>query len=248
MSVTVKNPHSILVALKKRPQDVQSVSLPGGNDAGEGWKEVADLARQNRIPAKRAEKEEFRSHSPHQKDGRVGGANAVIREKSAVSLEKLFENNSDEGYGVWLALDQVQDPQNVGAIFRMAAFFGVRGILMTQDRSAALGGTVYDVSCGGVECVPFAIEVNLQRALEAAKKADLWILGTSEHARDSFSKIQADRNWLVVVGNEESGIRKLTEKSCDQMCTVPTAPGAGVTSLNVSTATAVIISHLRTKI
>lgn len=251
MPILVKNPHSVLAALKTRPEAVLSIALPGGPDAGPVWKEVAELSRQKRVPTHRAEKEDFRpqSHSRGgEKEGRVGGAHAQIRDREPVSLQELFLPADSGGSDVWLALDQVQDPQNLGAIFRMAAFFGIKGILLTQDRSAALTGTVYDVSCGGVEYVPFSIEVNFQRAIEAAKKSNLWVLGTSEHAQEPYFRMNSDRNWLLVMGNEESGIRKLTEKSCDLMCTIPSASKAGVTSLNVSVATSVILSHLTKKI
>jgi 23S rRNA (guanosine2251-2'-O)-methyltransferase len=144
---------------------------------------------------------------------------------------------------VWLALDSLQDPQNLGAIFRSASFFGVKGIIMTTERSAPMTSVVYDISCGGVESIPFVPVINLQRAFEKAKESGLWILGTSEHARDSVKKIESDRPWLLVVGNEEKGIRRLTEESCDMMCTIPTH-SKGVTSLNVSVATGILLSHL----
>ncbi|MCC7440021.1 MAG: RNA methyltransferase [Bdellovibrionales bacterium] len=129
----------------------------------------------------------------------------------------------------------------MGAIFRTAAFFGVKGILLTQERSAPLTGTAYDVASGGMEHVPFAIHNNLSRALDAAKDADLWILGTSEHAKESLSTLKKDRSWLVVVGNEETGIRRLTQERCDLVCSIP---GSGaVTSLNVSVAAGILVAH-----
>jgi 23S rRNA (guanosine2251-2'-O)-methyltransferase len=156
-------------------------------------------------------------------------------------MPKSAENGSK--YGLWLAFDQLQDPHNVGSIFRTAAFFGVRGIIMTQDRSAALTSTVYDVSSGGVEDVPFAVVPNLQRAFEVSKDHDLWILGTSEHAKQSWNTVPKDRNWLLVMGNEEKGMRRLTAETCDMVCQIPPS-GNGVSSLNVSVAAGILISKL----
>jgi 23S rRNA (guanosine2251-2'-O)-methyltransferase len=130
----------------------------------------------------------------------------------------------------------------VGAIFRTAAFFGVQGVLLTQERSAPLTSTVYDVASGGMESIPFAVEVNLQRAFEKAKDAGLWILGTSEHAQEDFSTIKRDRPWLLVIGNEEKGMRRLTEEACDVLCKI--TPAGNVTSLNASVAAAIFISKL----
>ena len=105
--------------------------------------------------------------------------------------------------------------------FRAAAFFGAQGILLTQERSAPLSAVVYDVASGGLEYVPFTLQINLQRAFEIAKDAGLWILGTSEHAKDGVDSIERDRPWLLVLGNEEKGMRRLTEESCDVLCKIP---------------------------
>ena len=70
----------------------------------------------------------------------------------------------------------------------------------------------------------------------------LWILGTSEHAHDNLDKIERDRPWLLVLGNEEKGMRRLTEESCDVLCKI--APQGKVTSLNVSVAAGIFISTL----
>jgi 23S rRNA (guanosine2251-2'-O)-methyltransferase len=227
MSITVKNPHSILAAIEKRPNEVLQLNLPS-NPSESIWKEVENLAKKNGI----------RTGGGH-KGGRAGTVEAVVKEKESVPLETLF---SEVTNGLWLALDCLQDPQNVGAIFRSAAFFGVKGIIITQERSAPMTNTVYDVSSGGVEHTPFTMQTNLQRAFEVAKDRGLWILGTSEHAKEPLKNIKADRPWLLVLGNEEKGMRRLTEERCDVVCTIPNK--GKVTSLNVSAAASVLISHL----
>jgi 23S rRNA (guanosine2251-2'-O)-methyltransferase len=143
---------------------------------------------------------------------------------------------------LWLALDQIQDPHNVGAIFRTAAFFGVAGILITRDRSAPLNGTVYDVASGGVEIVPFSNPPNLSRALEVAKKAGLWVLGASEHADRDISQVDRSRSWVLVLGNEEKGLRRLTIENCDELCRITSRSTIG--SLNVSVAAGILIAAL----
>lgn len=246
--VFVKNPHSILEALKRRPKEVLSVSLP--RDEFDGvWEQIEELARKNKVRVEetsavdRSAGRRERSHFKNNIGGRESGHGALLRPKTSIPIETMFSGVSESSRGVWLALDSLQDPQNLGAIFRSASFFGVKGIIMTTERSAPMTSVVYDISCGGVESLPFVQAINLQRAFEKAKDAGLWILGTSEHAKESLKKIQNDRPWLVVVGNEEKGIRRLTEESCDIVCTIPGA-GKGVTSLNVSVATGVILSHL----
>jgi 23S rRNA (guanosine2251-2'-O)-methyltransferase len=250
----LRNPHSILAALETRPKEVTEIVSPpslerGGEASGQdAWAQVLKLARENGIRVSSGSSVSSRSER-FQRDnsangGRVSVAEAVVREREPVSLSELFGGAADRagGKGLWLALDTVQDPHNVGAIFRAASFFGVQGILMTADRSAPLSGAVYDVASGGLEHIPFAVETNLKRALEEAKEAGVWILGTSERAKGELSQVKADRPWLLVLGNEERGMRRLTEEACDQICRVE-AFGA-VQSLNVSVAAGVLISTL----
>lgn len=167
----------------------------------------------------------------------------MVRDRAGLSLEEIFPAPSDPPRaGVWLALDCLQDPQNVGAIFRTAAFFGVQGLIATRDRSAPMNAAVYDVASGGVEEVPFAQPPNLARALEVAKASGLWILGSSERAERSLADIPRDRPWLLVLGSEEHGLRRLTLEHCDDVCRIP--PRGKLQSLNVSAAAAVLLAEL----
>jgi 23S rRNA (guanosine2251-2'-O)-methyltransferase len=248
----IRNPHSILEVLKHRPKDVLEITFPRDRQDG-AWNSIESLCERHRIRV--VQSSGGGPQSPRGRDrergrtqktpviGRESGHGALIRPRAPVAIEELFREVRDEERGVWLALDCLQDPQNLGAIFRSAAFFGIRGIVMTTERSAPMTSTVYDIASGGVENVPFVQAINLKQALEHAKEAGVWILGTSEHAKEPLSKVERDRPWLVVMGNEEKGIRRLTEESCDVMCSVAPA-GDGVTSLNVSVATGILLFHL----
>ena len=252
MPLVLKNPHSVLAVLETRPNDVLKVTVPP-KASNEFWEKIAKQAKDLRIPVTSSSSSSAQKGprpargAPQEESSRMGSAEATVREKSPLSSEEIFKGAKDRagGMGLWLALDCLQDPHNVGAVFRAAAFFGVQGILMTQERSAPLTSTVYDVASGGVEYVPFALQTNLQQGFEIAKKAGLWILGTSEHAHDDVKTVSRDRPWLLVLGNEEKGMRRLTEETCDVLCKVS---GIGkVTSLNVSVAAGVLISRLTGK-
>lgn len=246
MAVRLRNPHSVLEALKVRPRDVVEVRLSASRPT-DAWQEVAELAASHRIPVLRSQ-ERRDPRRPTKEDkpggaGRVGGAEATVKERADLELQELYSGVTPQSRsGLWLALDQLQDPHNVGAIFRTAAFFGVRGIVMTQDRSAPLSATVYDVASGGIEHVPFSIQPNLARSIEVAKETGLWALGTSEHAETDLSAVPRDRAWLLVVGNEERGLRRLTTENCDMLCRI--APQGAVGSLNVSVAAGIFVAAL----
>ena len=253
MQLRLKNPHSILAALRQRPEDVLELRVP--TKGGSSWDQIIEVAEANHIrvgPARNGASRDQRkdrkrrrgSENDERKTGREGAGEALVRDMPGVTLGELFGevSASTGGHGLWLGLDCIQDPHNLGAIIRTASFFGVRGLLMTVDRAAPLSSTVYDVAAGGMEYLPFSVQTNLVRSLEVAKAAGLWILGSSEHAAEDISRIQRDRPWLLVVGNEASGLRRLTTERCDQMCRIK-AKG-GVDSLNASVAAGILIAAL----
>ena len=244
MNIQLRNPHSVMAAIHKRPQDVLEIRLRS-NRPSPAWTETAELAKSKGISVRRGgggSREGRRG--PRRETERVGSAEATVKSLEGVSLNHLFANAESRanGSGVWLALDCLQDLHNVGAIFRTASFFGVEGIILTRDKSAPLNHTVYDIAAGGIESVPFSVQTNLSRTLSQAKESGVWVLGTSEHADDDLKTIDRDRPWLVVVGNEEKGLRRLTLTKCDCVCRIP---GNGdVTSLNVSVASGIMMATL----
>ena len=254
MSLELRNAHSVLAALHARPDDVEEVRLPP-RPAGL-WRTIADRAREAGVPARPAPPVDARpdrargGRDPAPKQGREGAACAIVAPRAPAPIDALLARPAGDAHGLWLALDSIQDPRNVGAIFRSAAFFGVRGVVLGEHRAAGLTAVAYDTASGGFESVPFAVETNLRRALSAAKDAGLWILGTSEHAAQPLADVPRDRDWLLVVGGEERGLRRLTLEACDTVCAIPPPPAAGaagpaaVRSLNVSVATGVALAIL----
>ncbi len=118
----------------------------------------------------------------------------------------------------------------------------MKGIILTKDKSAPVNGTVCDVATGGVEYVPFSIVPNLAQAMQQAQKSDLWVLGTCERSKDNIRDVKLDRNWLLVMGNEGDGLRRLTRDTCDSLVSMPAA--GKVPSLNVASATAACLTML----
>lgn len=236
----LRNPHSILAAIHRRPRAVKSLRLQSPQPP-EPWDALVSLARQKSIPITMNTQDDRRHSGPRRETERTGAGSAIIEPPSPIPLEQLLQPG-DSPRGIWLALDQIQDPQNLGALFRLAGFFGVRGILLTKDRSAPVNATVCDVAAGGVEHVPFAIVANLAQTLQRASESSIWILGTCERAPSSIHQIPRDRSWMLVLGNEGSGMRRLSRERCDQLASLP--PLGPVPSLNVATAAAACLAVL----
>lgn len=243
MTLELRNPHSILAALQHRPHDVREIRVTSAAPGG-AWNDVLDAAQRAGVPLA---VQEHRKGGPkkrgRQQSGRGSGSMAVVRERAESPFDELFPvDGMPADGGLWLALDCVQDPQNVGAVFRSAGFFGIRGVILTKDKSAPMNSTVYDVSAGGAEAVPFCTVTNLAQALRKTKDRGMWVLGTSEHAELEIREIDRGRPWLLVVGNEQKGLRRLTFDHCDQICRIE--PGGEVTSLNASVAAGVCMAIL----
>jgi 23S rRNA (guanosine2251-2'-O)-methyltransferase len=242
MSLMLRNPHSAAAAFDRRPGDVLEVRVPPGKPS-DAWRPVVELARQHNVAVKTDLGETTINDRRGGKSERQGVACAIVRDHAGTVLDTLWSDPAPQPGDLWLALDCLQDPHNVGAVFRTAAFFGIRGIVLTKDRSAPMSATVYDVASGGVEYVPFVQTANLASALKVAKAAGVWVLGSSEHADHDVRQIPRDRPWLLVIGNEEHGLRRLSQELCDDVCRV--TPQGPLGSLNASVAAGVLMAALR---
>ena len=242
MPLYLKNPHSVLAALETRPQDVLEIRLPD-RGANEAWQRVRKAAEGVGI-AVVAPKPTRPGRRKGATGGRASDTEAVVKERAESALDEVWGSGENQTEGLWIAIDTVQDPRNLGSIFRSAAFFGAKGLVLSRDRTAPLSGITYDVASGGMEHIPFTTVPNLSRALDTAKDRGLWILGSSEHAETDVSDLGPDRAWLLLFGNEETGLRRLTLDKCDVVCSIPSIGSIG--SLNVSVAAGILIQKLST--
>ncbi len=158
-----------------------------------------------------------------------------VQPLDGVALEDLAE----PAQGVIVMLDQLTDPQNVGAIFRSALAFGARGIVVQDRHSPVLAGALAKAAAGATERLPCARVTNLSRALE--RLADLgWRAVGLDGASDETLETALDhRPTVLVLGSEGDGIRRLVAEHCDVLARIP-MPG-GFESLNVSNAAAVAL-------
>ena len=141
-----------------------------------------------------------------------------------------------------VALDQIQDPQNLGAIIRTAAFLGATGLITLRHSSAPLSAVVSKASAGALEFFPIIQETNLADVLARCRDAGYTIAGTAltEDSVD-FRRVSPADQMVLVLGNEGSGLRPLTLKRCDAVVRIPGTPG--VESLNVNAAAAILLQH-----
>jgi 23S rRNA (guanosine2251-2'-O)-methyltransferase len=138
-----------------------------------------------------------------------------------------------------VALDQVQDPRNLGAICRSAEAAGAAGVVICERRAAAVTAAACKASAGAVEHLPVAHVRNLTDWIEAAKQAEAWVYGADGGAETSFRTLDYEGRVVLVLGGEGGGLRPRVASACDVLVSIPTVGEVG--SLNVSAAAAVLL-------
>lgn len=164
----------------------------------------------------------------------------------AKPLETIDLSDIETRSGIVLALDQITDPHNVGAIVRTAAAFEVDAIVTTERHSPEFSGLIAKIASGGLDFVPIAVITNFARGLE--RLADLGYLrvGLDSEAPIDFTEAPLTRPVVLVLGGEGKGLRRLSRENCDVLARLD-MPGP-IKSLNVSNACAVALTLTRLKL
>ncbi len=157
-------------------------------------------------------------------------------------VEESWLTQTDSESGIFVALDQIEDPQNIGAIIRSCGFFNVAGLIVHQEHFPGLTAAVSKTSAGVAESFPVIAVKNLSRFLKEQKKNGFWVVGMDMEAEQSMHSFTLDRALILVVGNEGKGLRPLVRATCDWLVSIPGNPQ--VESLNVSNAAAIALYQL----
>lgn len=140
---------------------------------------------------------------------------------------------------LFLVLDGVQDPHNLGACLRTADAVGVDAVIIPKDRSVSITATVVKVASGAAFTVPLVSVTNLSRAMYRMQAAGVWFVGTDGASTQSLYELNLTGSIGIVMGAEGSGLRRLTKEKCDFLVQLPML--GSVESLNVSVATGICL-------
>ena len=169
-----------------------------------------------------------------------GVHNGVVAEVSESSYADF--DDAIESADFVLILDGITDPQNFGAILRVADGFGVSLVVIPQHDSVGLTPAAVKASAGASEWVRVAQVTNLARAIESLQKSGFWVYGAAADG-DAPSAIDFSGKVAVVLGNEGKGIRRNVLEHCDRVVTIPMS--GHVDSFNVATAAAILCYEVR---
>jgi 23S rRNA (guanosine2251-2'-O)-methyltransferase len=154
------------------------------------------------------------------------------------SVEELTSSVREEGKGLIIMLDELEDPHNLGAILRTADAAGATGVIFKKTHAVGLTPTVAKVSAGAIDTVKCAAVTNLSRTLEDLKKAGWWAVGTDMDGQD-YRSLNYDFNTVLIIGNEGKGISRLLREKCDYVVSLPMR--GRIQSLNASVSAGILM-------
>lgn len=167
---------------------------------------------------------------------------ALRQQKHPPGLQVDLEDLLVDAYKsnpLFLVLDGVQDPHNLGACLRTADAAGVKAVILPHDRAVGVTASVRKVASGAAENLPIIEVTNLARTLRQIRDAGVWVVGTSDRAEQTIYQLDLNRPLALVMGAEGMGIRENTRKQCDAIVRLPMQ--GIVESLNVSVATGICL-------
>ncbi|MGK0291088.1 MAG: 23S rRNA (guanosine2251-2'-O)-methyltransferase [bacterium] len=222
---------------KNRP--ISRLLINEGSINSRPLKEILHLAKKANIPVELKNRHElgnFLKTKNHQ------GVALECGDIQTYSLDEFLRNPDQQDHSLIIALDLIEDPQNLGAIIRSASFLGADAIINLNKKSAPLSVAASKASAGALESFPVIEVSNLSETLQKLKKENYFVVGSAlDKDAVDYQKAQLFPKTVLVVGNEGEGIRNLTKKRCDIMVKIP---GESITqSLNVSVATGILLSH-----
>ncbi len=139
-------------------------------------------------------------------------------------------------------LDQVTDPQNIGAILRSAAAFGAGAVIVQDKNSPPENATIAKIAAGALELVPYVNVTNLSRCIEEGQKAGYWAVGLDGEAEQTLVQCKLSSKTILVMGAEGAGMRRLVAEHCDMLAKLPI--DSRMESLNVSVAAGIALYEI----
>lgn len=232
MVITGRKP--VLESLKN-DASISKIYIQFGN-RGDVIEQIKQLAKQNNIPVSEVAPQKLVEIAGR---GETQGIAALREEIKLLNLDRVIEKAKQNKNPLLLLLDMIQDPHNLGAILRTAEASGVDGVLITKHNSAPINQTVVKASAGAIEHLNICYIDNLVNALKLLKDNGYWVVGTSLDGDRTHTSVDFKMPTVLVMGNEEKGIRPLTARNCDFLVKIPMA--GKINSLNVSVATGVML-------
>ncbi|MDP4708785.1 MAG: 23S rRNA (guanosine(2251)-2'-O)-methyltransferase RlmB [Rickettsiaceae bacterium] len=177
------------------------------------------------------------------KIGRDQAHQGVIALVDSIFKNRIEDLDFTDGKDRIVILDQVTDPQNIGAIIRSAAAFGINKLILPSDNAPDENAGIAKAACGCLELMQIAKVTNIKNTIERLKKMDFWIAGLDASGQGNINDISEIDKLAIIIGSEGKGMRRLTSTHCDFLIKIPISEH--VESLNASNAASIIFYLLK---
>lgn len=204
---------------------------------GQGIADIQKSAQQASIPVLHVPRDEFRRLAP---DHVTQGVLAVVAARTFADLDEILElprRRHEQGF--LLVLDELEDPQNLGALVRTAECVGAHGVIIPKHHAATVTSAVVKASAGATEHIFIAEVTNIAQTLKRLKDEGYWVVGLDGAGDRPYTAVDLELPVALVVGNEGRGIRRLVKERCDFLVKIPLR--GKIASLNASAAGAVVM-------
>jgi len=236
MSEIIAGRNPVLEALKSgRP--INKIILARNIERHTLVGQILHLARQQGIPVEyvaRQALDRLSTTTTHQ------GVIAFAAVKEYIDLDELLVISKQKNEpSLYVILDGIEDPQNLGAIIRTAEAVGVHGVVIRERRAVGLTAVVAKAAAGALEYVSVARVSNISQAIETLKKNNVWVVGIDPAGKAEYDKIDYRLPVAIVIGGEGRGVSDLVKKRCDSLASIPMR--GKITSLNAAVAAALVM-------
>lgn len=222
-------------ALVASRRDIRQLLLADGLRPATILEEIFDLAQLQGVPVRQAPRQALADIS-----SQAQGVALEVGNYPYVTFEKHLGSLQARETALILALDLIQDPQNLGSLMRTAEAVGVDLVVIQDRRQVGITPAVSHASAGGVEHLNVASIVNLRRALQEMQSSGFFVFGLERTAESqTYSEVNLTGKTAVVVGSEGEGLRRLTRETCDVLIELPMRGRIG--SLNAAIAGSIVL-------
>ncbi|MGM9960862.1 MAG: 23S rRNA (guanosine(2251)-2'-O)-methyltransferase RlmB [Allobaculum sp.] len=235
---------NVFETLKENPQEILDLYIQNGARDARIEKILSTLPKSIRLKTvSKKEMDKMTDHGVHQ------GIAARVKDMALLSLDELMEkaaaSSAQSGrLPLLIALDEIQDPHNVGAILRSADAAGADGLILCKHKGAGLTPAAVKTSAGAAYSVPVASVSSLAQALKKLKDASYWVAGSDfDETSVDYRKGLYDRALVLVIGNEGKGMSKSVKDACDFKVHIPMY--GQVQSLNASVAAGILMYEIQ---
>jgi 23S rRNA (guanosine2251-2'-O)-methyltransferase len=233
---TIFGIHPVTEALKSPSLLVEKIFL-GTRTPHPSLQAILDLATERNIPVTVVDENTLAQMA---KGGLHQNVVAVVKGSPYVDLQEILSRwKKGDAKGLFLVLDGIQDPQNLGALIRTALGCGVQGMIIPKDRAVGITPAVVKTSAGAAAHLPIARVVNIANTVDVLKKEGFWIYGAAGEADEVIYNLDLNIDLAVVIGAEGKGIRPLVKKKCDRLFSIPMQ--GPISSFNASVSSAMIL-------